>query len=297
MTATEFSTRLEDPEEESVGTQGRGRRTTTTMLRLPFGLILSALVVLVVLAWAVLPSVFVTENPLLGDPDIRLSPPNAHHWFGTDHLGRDIFSRVVQGAGASLGTTAIAVLMSFVTGTFLGLVAGTAGRVVDTVLMRIVDVLQSVPSLLLSLAVVASLGSGPVNIAVAVAVASVPSFARLMRGEVLRWRNSLFIEAATMSGIRTPEILLRHVLPHAIGPVGALAAIEFGAAVLAISALSFLGFGTQPPDPGWGLLISEGRDYLASSWWMTVIPGLVIAGVVVSVNRIAHALQTERRPT
>ncbi|WP_238654313.1 ABC transporter permease [Rothia uropygialis] len=272
------------------------RPPAATMIRVPYGLIISGLVVLIALAWAVLPSVFVTENPLLGDPDIRLSPPGTQHWFGTDHLGRDVFSRVVQGAGASLGTTAIAVLIAFFVGTLLGLLAGTAGSIVDTVLMRVVDVLQSVPSLLLSLAVVAALGAGTVNIAVAVALASIPSFARLMRGEVLRWRNSLFIEAASMSGIRTPEILARHILPHAIGPVFALAAIEFGAAILAISALSFLGFGTQPPNPEWGLLISEGRDYLASAWWLTVIPGLVIAAVVVSVNRISHALQT-RRPS
>lgn len=274
----------------------RHRRFAATMVRAPYGLIVSGLIVLVALAWAVLPSVFVTENPLLGDPDIRLSPPGMQHWFGTDHLGRDVFSRVVQGAGASLGTTAIAVLVAFFVGTLLGLLAGTAGSVVDTILMRVVDVLQSVPSLLLSLAVVAALGAGSVNIAVAVALASIPSFARLMRGEVLRWRSSLFIEAASMSGIRTPEILARHILPHAIGPVFALAAIEFGAAILAISALSFLGFGTQPPNPEWGLLVSEGRDYLASAWWLTVIPGLVIAAVVVSVNRISHALQT-RRPS
>lgn len=259
------------------------------------GLTLSIAVVALVLAWAFAPGLFAHGDPINGDPTQRLQPPSAAAWFGTDHLGRDVFTRMVYGARTSLGTTAIAVLLAFGAGTAIGLVAGYAGRRVDAVFMRIIDVLQSVPGLLLSMAVVAALGFGPVNIAIAVAIASVPAFARVSRGEVLRWRSTVFVEAARLSGIRTPEIVVRHVLPHAAGPVVALAALEFGSAVLAVSALSFLGFGAPPPTPEWGLLVSEGRDYLASAWWLTTLPGLTIALVVLSVNSIARALSASGR--
>lgn len=274
-----------------------GRRTGVLRFRRPArpGLIPSIAVVALVLAWALAPGLFAHGDPINGDPTQRLQPPSAAAWFGTDHLGRDVFTRMVYGARTSLGTTAIAVLLAFGAGTAIGLVAGYAGRRVDAVFMRIIDVLQSVPGLLLSMAVVAALGFGPVNIAIAVAIASVPAFARVSRGEVLRWRSTVFVEAARLSGIRTPEIVVRHVLPHAAGPVVALAALEFGSAVLAVSALSFLGFGAPPPTPEWGLLVSEGRDYLASAWWLTTLPGLTIAVVVLSVNSIARALSASGR--
>lgn len=259
------------------------------------GLVLAAVVLAVVIAWALVPDLFTDQDPLMGEPADRLQAPSAAHLLGTDHLGRDVLSRVVHGAAASLGTTAIAVLVAFGAGTLLGVVSGFLGRGVDAVVMRLIDVLQSIPGLLLSMSVVVALGFGSVNIALAVALASIPAFARVARGEVLRWRSTLFVEAARLSGIRTPEIIGRHVLPHAVAPVFALAALEFGSAILAVSALSFLGYGAPPPQPEWGLLVSEGRDFLASAWWLTTLPGLVIAGVVLSVNRIARAIGSGRR--
>jgi len=177
-----------------------------------------------------------------------------------------------------------------VLGSLLGLVAGTAGRVVDDLLMRGVDVLLAIPSLLLSLSVVAALGFGTVNVAIAVGLASVASIARVMRSEVLRVRGSAYVEAAYSYGARPAGVLLRHVLPNASGPVVALAALELGGAVLAISALSFLGFGEPPPAPEWGALVAGGRDYLRTAWWLTTLPGLTIALSVLSANTLSRAL-------
>lgn len=269
--------------------------TAARWVRTAPGLALAIAALAVVIAWALVPDLFTSRDPLTGDPADRLQSPSAAHLLGTDHLGRDVLSRVIHGAGASLGTTAIAVLIAFGAGTALGVIAGFTGRGVDAVLMRIIDVLQSIPGLLLSMSVVVALGFGSVPIALAVALASIPTFARVARGEVLRWRAALFVEAARLNGIRTPEIIVRHVLPHSVAPVVALAALEFGSAILAVSALSFLGYGAPPPQPEWGLLVTEGRDFLASAWWLTTLPGLVIACVVLSVNRISRALSSGRR--
>lgn len=255
----------------------------------------AGLIVLLAIAWALFPGVFTGQDPLLGTVSQRLQAPSAAHWFGTDHLGRDVLARVIYGSARSLGVTTLAVLVAGAVGTLLGLVAGYAGRAVETVIMRLVDVLQAIPSLLLSLAIVTALGTGTVPITVAVAVAAIPSFARITRGEVLRWRGSQFVQAARLDGIGPAGVLTTHVLPHAAGPVLALGALEFGNAILNVSALSFLGFGAPPPQPEWGLLVAEGRDYLSSAWWMTTLPGLVIAVVVLAVNIVARSLNKERK--
>lgn len=255
----------------------------------------AGLIVLLAIAWALFPGVFTGQDPLLGTVSQRLQAPSAAHWFGTDHLGRDVLARVIYGSARSLGVTTLAVLVAGAVGTLLGLVAGYAGRAVETVIMRLVDVLQAIPSLLLSLAIVTALGTGTVPITVAVAVAAIPSFARITRGEVLRWRGSQFGQAARLDGIGPAGVLTTHVLPHAAGPVLALGALEFGNAILNVSALSFLGFGAPPPQPEWGLLVAEGRDYLSSAWWMTTLPGLVIAVVVLAVNIVARSLNKERK--
>ncbi len=227
-----------------------------------------------------------------GVPADRLLPPSAEHLFGTDHLGRDVWTRVVHGASLSLRTTALAVVVGLVVGSALGLLAGFLRGWVDDVVGRAVDVLLAVPSILLSLAIITALGTGPTKIAVAVGVGAVATFARVMRAEVLRTSTSVYVEAARASGARWWSVLGRHVLPNSAGPVLALVALEFGGAVLAVSALSFLGYGTPPPTPEWGSLISGGRDYLATAWWLTTLPGLVIVAVVLSANRVARALET-----
>ena len=258
------------------------------------GLVVAGLVLGLVLVAAVAPRVFTSRSPDAGTPALRLSPPSAAHPFGTDYLGRDLFARVVYGTALSLRATVVAVLLALVVGSLVGLLAGYLGGAVDEALMRVTDVLLAIPGLLLSLAVVTAFGFGTVQVSVAVGVAGVPTLARAMRVEVLRVRGSSFVEAARLSGRRWPAVLLRHVLPHATGPVAALAALEFGSAVLAVSALGFLGFGPPPPAPEWGALVADGRTYLATAWWLTTLPGLVVAAVVLAANRLAHALEPGR---
>ncbi|MBF6212953.1 ABC transporter permease [Nocardia puris] len=265
-------------------------------MRANAGLILAAAVVLLALGWALVPSVFASGDPLTGVPAEKFQSPSAQHWFGTDNLGRDLYTRVVHAAGLSLTATVSAVAIALVAGSLLGLVAGAAGGIVDAVTMRVVDVLLSIPALLLSLALVTVLGFGTRNVAIAVGVSLIANFARVMRSEVLRVRQSVFVEAAHASGVRWYTVLLRHVLPNSFQPVVALAAVEFGMAVLAVSALSFLGYGAKPPTPEWGSLLSEGRNFIATAWWMTTLPGLVIVAVVLAAQYLGRAAQRSNHP-
>ncbi|MFE7834810.1 ABC transporter permease [Streptomyces sp. NPDC057474] len=274
---------------------GRGlepRRVLRFFLRRP-GLLASLLVVVLVLLAAFRPGLFTSQDPQYGVPAQNFRSPSGSHWFGTDELGRDLFSRVVHGAQLSLKATLIAVAVAFVVGGLLGLVAGFVGRWVDDVLMRFVDVLLSIPALFLSLALVTALGYGTAKVAVAVGVASVAGFARVTRSEVLRVRQAVFVEASRSCGSRWYSVLGRHVLPNAAGPVIVLATLDFGASILAVSSLSFLGYGAPPPAPEWGTLISDGRNYLGNAWWLTALPGLAIAATVLATNRIARALDGE----
>ena len=255
------------------------------------GAIVALLVVVVVVAWALVPTAFTSADPITGVPAENLQPPSAAHWFGTDHLGRDLFARTVHGTGLSLQAAAVAIAIALGAGSLLGLVAGFVGGRVDDVLMRLTDVLLAIPGLLLSLAVVTVLGFGTLKVAIAVGVASVATFARVMRAEVLRVRGATYVEAARLAGARRGSVVLRHVVPNSTGPVLALATIELGSVVLAVSALSFLGFGAIPPTPEWGSLVAEGRNYLATAWWYSTLPGLVIAVVVLSAGRLGRAFE------
>ena len=280
--------------EPSVAEGSRLRRTLVFFGRRP-GLVLSLLIVLTVIVAAFAPDVFTSTDPIRGFPEDNFSAPSAAHWFGTDSLGRDLFSRVVHGAQLSLRATLIAVAFAFVAGGLIGLVAGFSGGWVDDVLMRFVDVVLSIPTLFLSLAVVTALGYGTTKVAVAVGVANIAGFARVMRSEVLRVRTAVYVEASQGLGARWYTMLGRHVLPNSIGPVLVLATLEFGTSILAVSSLSFLGYGAPPPAPEWGTLIADGRNYLANAWWLTTLPGLTIAATVLATNRIARALDGEVR--
>ncbi|MFI6455531.1 ABC transporter permease [Streptosporangium amethystogenes] len=276
---------LPDVATERAGTARPRRR------RFGAGFWIAAAVITLFVCWALFPSVFTGHDPIASAPAQRLQGPSAAHPFGTDQLGRDMYARVVHGAGASIRATVVAVLVGMTVGTFVGLVSGFVGGWLDAVLMRVIDVLLSIPGLLISLTVVTALGFGVVKVALAVGVAAIAGFARVMRSEVLRVRTSAFVDAAVACGVRRRTIALRTVLPHAIGSVLVLAALEFGTAILAVSALSFLGFGAVPPNPEWGLLVADGRSHLAGAWWLTTIPGLVIALAVASTNVISRTLK------
>ncbi|RLP75276.1 ABC transporter permease [Mycetocola tolaasinivorans] len=262
--------------------------------RIDYGLVISVAVVVLVLLWALVPSWFTPYDPILGVGADAKQPPSGAHPFGTDAIGRDIFARVVHGSALSLQATALAIAIAFVVSAVIGLLSGYVGGWVDEVLMRIIDVLLSIPSLLLSLILITALGFGTMNVAIAVGIGSVAAFSRVLRSEVLKVRTSAFVEAAKVSGVRWWSILIRHVFPHAATPILGLVALEFGAAILAISALNFLGYGAKPPTPEWGTLVADGRSHLASAWWMTTLPGLVIAVVVLAAAYIGRTLENRR---
>jgi len=262
-------------------------------LRRP-GVVLSALVLAVLLVAAIAPGLFTAVDPLAADATQRMRPPGVDHVFGTDRLGRDLFARVVWATGPSIMGAAIALAVALAVGIALGTVAGYFGGMVDDVISRVADVLLSIPNLLLSLALVTALGFGTGKVAVAVGISAVAPFTRIMRTEVTRIRSAPYIEAAHTFGSPPFAILRRHVLPAAAPTVLGLATLEFGVVVLAVSSLSFLGFGTPPPAPEWGSLVADGRNYLASAWWLTALPGTVVAATVLATNRISRALDGDR---
>ncbi|NUS68194.1 MAG: ABC transporter permease [Ensifer adhaerens] len=257
--------------------------------RVPLGLALSWLILGTVFLWAVAPSFFTGYNPLEGIGGAQLRRPSADHMLGTDALGRDLYARIVYGAVHSLTGAFVAVGLGLAVGTGLGVVAGSVRRRFDDAIMRVVDVLLSIPPLLLSLSIIILLGFGTVNAAIAVGVTSVAGFARLARAEVVRVRRSDYVEAAFGSGGTFASVLWRHILPNSLTSVVAFAALQFGSAVLQISTLGFLGYGAPPPTPEWGLLIAEGRNYISTAWWLTTAPGIVVVLVVLAANRVSQS--------
>jgi peptide/nickel transport system permease protein len=253
------------------------------------GVLVPLLILLIALAWAIAPGLFTSVSPT-AQVGAALQGPSAEHWFGTDATGRDMYSRVVFGASQSITAALIAVSVGLVFGSLIGVTAGATGGRVDEALMRLVDVLLAIPTLLLSLSIVILLGFGTANAAIAVGVTSVAVFARLSRSQVVSVRASEFVEAAYGSGGTFWSVLWRHVLPNSLTPVIALAALQLGSAILQISTLGFLGYGAPPPTPEWGLLIAEGRNYVATAWWLTTLPGIVVAVVVIATNRLSQAI-------
>jgi peptide/nickel transport system permease protein len=275
------------------GSRTRWARALGWLARRPAAAALALLWLLVVIVAAVWPGVLAPGDPLAGVPAENLQGPSAAHWFGTDQIGRDLYTRVVHGTSLTISAAAIAVAVGLIAGSALGLLSGFAGGRTDAVIMRAADVLLAIPGLLLSLALITALGFGTVNVAIAVGVASVASVSRIMRSEVIKVRSSPYIEAARASGNGWLRVLVRHVLPNSTGPVIVLGVLEFGGAILAVSALSFLGYGAPAPAPEWGALVSGGRDFLRNAWWLTTLPGLTIALTVLAANRLARGLDSE----
>lgn len=270
----------------------RGLKCSTPKRWSAPGTIIAIVVLAVAFLWALVPGVFATHDPYKGT-DVALLAPSSQHFFGTDAVGRDLFSRVVFGARQSLLGALIAVAVGLVLGTLIGLVAGTQRGWVETVLMRFVDVLLAIPGILLSLSIIIVTGFGSLQAAFAVGMTSVATFARLARSQVIQIANAEFVEAAYGSGATQAQVLVRHVLPNSLTPVLALAALQFGSAILQLSILGFLGYGAPPPVPEWGLLIAEGRDFMATAWWLILLPGLAIVATVMSANRLSEAIRSE----
>lgn len=259
--------------------------------RLPWGMILSALILAFIIACALMPKVIAPYDPLSPNLLASLKPPSWDHLFGTDQLGRDIFSRVVHGASHSLYIATGATLLAVAVGIVIGLTSGVLGGFVDLAMMRVVDILMAFPSLLMSMAVVAFLGTDTTNILIAIAIAMVPGYARIVRAQVLVIRHAGYVEAARILGQHPFVTLMRHILPNTIGPLIVLATLGVGSAILQSAALSYLGLGPKPPTPEWGLMLSEGQNYLRVAWWIGVFPGLFATLTIIATTVLGRGIK------
>jgi len=248
--------------------------------------VLLLIVVAIVAPWI---APFDAENYF--DYDRLNEGPSMLHWFGVDSLGRDIFSRVLVGAQISLAAGVFAVLIGAAIGTVLGLLAGYYEGWWDRVIMRICDVLFAFPGILLAIAVVAVMGSGMANVIIAVAIFSVPAFARLVRGNTLVLKQQTFIESARSIGASDATILFRHILPGTVSSIVVYFTMRIGVSIISAASLSFLGLGAQPPTAEWGALVSSGRSYMLDQWWYATFPGLAILISAISCNLVGDGIR------
>ncbi|GMA24189.1 glutathione ABC transporter permease GsiD [Luteimicrobium album] len=262
------------------------RRFRRSRLALPSLIVLAVLVVVAVFAPLVAP-----HDPNAQDYDALLAPPSSSHWFGTDSIGRDIFSRVVFGSRASLLVGAGAVLVAFVGGLVIGLAAGYLGRWADEALMRVMDAGQAFPGLILSFALTAALGPSITTVAFGVGIVAVPTVARVVRGQVLVVRELDYVSAARVLGLRDTVLVVRHIFPNVVGPAIIQGIILMSSAILTEAALSFLGLGIQPPTPSWGALMRDGYNSLADAPWISMSAGAAIFLSVLAINFVGEGLR------
>ncbi len=226
----------------------------------------------------------------------RLQTPNAQHIFGTDQLGRDMFARIIYGARTSLFVGLLTIIIALTFGSIIGAVAGYYGGKIDNVIMRFVDVLMAIPSMLLAISVVAALGTGLVNIVIAMSVSQIPRFARIVRSSILSIKGQEFIEAAKACGSSDARIIFKHIIPNAIGPIIVQATLAMGTMILTVSSLSFVGLGIEPPSPEWGSMLAEGKDKMRYFPHLVTIPGLAIITAVLSLNLMGDGLRDALDP-
>ena len=265
------------------------RSTLRRLLRNPGAVVGLVILALLLLGALLLPPLL--GSPLLQKLDIRLSPPSAAHLLGTDQLGRDVLSRTMNGARLSLGLGFTVMLASFLIGSVVGLLAGLLGGWWDEALMRLTDIFLAFPSLILAMAISAALGPNLVNVMIAVALVSWPSYARLIRAQVLALREREFIDAARALGGSPARIALRHLLPNSLAPLLVQASFDVGAAILTAAGLGFIGFGAQPPTPEWGAMVSETRNYISQAPWASSTPAIAILLTVLAFNLIGDGLR------
>ncbi len=252
----------------------------------------AALAVLVIMvAASILAPLVVGAHPADVAPDTRYRAPAAIHPMGTDRFGRDVWSRVAYGGRASFGVCALSVALAAAMGTLFGALSGVAPRRVDDAMMRTVDGLLSFPRLLLLLTVVALVPPGAGTLAVFIAATGWMGMARIVRGEVRRLRSREFVDAAVASGVGTPRLVARHLLPNALGALVVAATLNAGTVILLESSLSFLGLGLTPPTPSWGGMVFEGRDALATAWWVSAFPALAITVAVTALNLVGDGIR------
>lgn len=261
----------------------RLRRSPMTVV----GLLMITLVLLAVLIGPLL----VTTDPDQINLRARLAAPSSQHWFGTDEVGRDIFARIVHGGRISVGIGFFVVLVSACIGTALGGLSGVLGGKLDALIMRVMDVVLSVPSLVLTMALAASLGPSLWNAMLAIALVRIPAYVRLARGQTLAIREAGYVKAARTFGARPLQILRWHVAMNALPPISVQASMDLGATILMAAALSFIGLGAQPPAAEWGAMIAVGRHHILEQWWYSAFPGVAILFTAVGFNLLGDGLR------
>jgi peptide/nickel transport system permease protein len=279
-----------EPEVQSTRTI---RHVLSVIVRDPLSLASTIVIILFILIAAFAPLVAPSPEEGAGKTNVnnRMQAPSVEHPFGTDRLGRDMLSRVIVGARSALIVPIGVVLFAILIGAPLGAIAGYKGGWVDETIMRVTDLFLAFPSLLLAMAITAALGRGLHNAAIALVVSWWPWYTRLVRGVTISLRERYFVEAAQATGVRDSIIILRHILPNTISPVLVQATVDLGTVILAMGSLGFLGLGTQPPSPDWGLMVAEGREFILNQWWIAVFAGLAIFVVVLAFNLLGDTLR------
>ena len=255
------------------------------------------LVIIVVMIILALLAPYISPYPYeAADFKNRYATPSAEHWFGTDELGRDIFSRLLYGSRYSLRIGLISVAISAIGGIFFGALAGYFGGAVDNIIMRLLDVLQAMPGIVLAIAISAALGPGLTNSVIALSISSIPSYARMTRASILNVRKMEYLEAATSINCSNARIIWKHVLPNALSPLIVQATMGIAGAIMGAAMLSFIGLGVQPPTPEWGAMLSAGRNYLRDYPHLCIFPGIMIMMAVLSLNMLGDGLRDALDP-
>lgn len=255
------------------------------------------LVIIVVMIVLALLAPYISPYPYeAADFKNRYATPSAEHWFGTDELGRDIFSRLLYGSRYSLRIGLISVAISAIGGIFFGAIAGYFGGAVDNIIMRLLDVLQAMPGIVLAIAISAALGPGLTNSVIALSISSIPGYARMTRASILNIRKMEYLEAATSINCSNARIIWKHVLPNALSPLIVQATMGIAGAIMGAAMLSFIGLGVQPPTPEWGAMLSAGRNYLRDYPHLCIFPGVMIMMAVLSLNMLGDGLRDALDP-
>lgn len=279
------------PASQSVARKSRLQALWRFTKRKPLGAASASLILLIVFT-AIFANVLAPFDPLLTRPEIRLEPPSWQHLFGTDDIGRDVFSRIIYGARISLWVGLLAVGIGTFVGTIIGLICGYWEGRLDLVLQRFMDALMAIPGLILALAIVSVLTPNTTNAMLAIAVVIIPGNSRIVRGAVLSAKQNPYVEAARALGCRHLHIIVRHILPNVTAPILIIASIWLGNAIFIEASLSFLGLGTQPPTPSWGLMLSStGRAFMEQAPWLAIFPGLAISLAVLGFNLLGDTLR------
>ncbi len=261
------------------------------------GAITGAIVVGIILLAAIFAPLVAPHDPLAQALGNQSQPPSAAHWFGTDKLGRDVFSRVVYGARTSIGIGFVAVGVAITAGTLIGLIAGYSGGRVDSALMGAMDVMLAFPSIILAIGITTILGPSITNLMIAVGIVYIPQYARLARSSVLQVKETEYVEAARAIGAGVPAILVRHILPNIVAPLLVQATLGIATAELEAAGLSYLGLGARPPAPEWGAMLNDARDYWVSAPWALIVPGLAITTLVLGFNLLGDGLRDALDPS